>query len=156
MSTIIFFSQFWGHEHLFSACRGTIPASLKQEPLQMWIFGILTSALGRKCEPAHEVGKDSKAHSAMPASLVSRVSCGLHLMNFNLNVTIFFEWQADLTECTTEEPPQWEFEQGQLQTLPMGSLSLFCEVPENVQFCRRRVYSQQGGVYERFTWVLSI
>lgn len=100
----------------------------------MWMFGILSSALGRKCEPAHEVGKDSKAYSAVPASLVSRVSCGLHLMNFNLNVTIFTEWQLDVTECMTEEPPQWEFEQGQLQTL-----SLFCEVPENMQFCRRRM-----------------
>lgn len=63
----------------------------------MWMFGILSSALGRKCEPAHEVGKDSKAYSAVPASLVSRVSCGLHLMNFNLNVTIFTEWQLDVT-----------------------------------------------------------
>lgn len=57
----------------------------------MWMFGILSSALGKKCEPAHEVGKDSKAYSAVPASLVSTVSCGLHLMNFNLNVTIFTE-----------------------------------------------------------------
>lgn len=57
----------------------------------MWMFGILSSALGRRCEPAHEVGKDNKAYSAVPASLVSRVSCGLHLMNFNLNVTIFTE-----------------------------------------------------------------
>lgn len=46
---------------------------------------MLISALGRKCEPAHEVGKHSKAHSAVLASLVSGVTCGLHLMNFNLN-----------------------------------------------------------------------
>lgn len=155
MSTIIFFSQFWGHGHLFSACRGAIPASLKQEPLQMWMFGILTSALAESANQPMRLEKTAKLIQ-LCLHLWSPVSCGLHLMNFNLNVTIFFEWQADLTECTTEEPPQREFEPGQLQTLPMGSLSLFCEVPENVQFCRRRVYSHQGGVYERFTWVLSI
>lgn len=139
MSIIIFFSQFWGGEHLFSAGRAAISASLTQELLQTWMFGSLTSALERMCEPAHEVGKDSKAHAVVHTSLVSGVSYGLHLMNFNLNVTIFIEWQSDLTECKTKKPLQWEFGQGQVEILPMGSFSLFCEVPENLQFCRRRM-----------------
>lgn len=111
MSIIVFPSQFWGHDHLFSACRRVISASLKQELLQMWMFGILTNALGRKrkCELAHEVGKDSKACLAASASLVSRVSCSMHFMNFNLNVMIFTEWKPDLTECRSEERPQQEF-----------------------------------------------
>lgn len=29
MSVIVFSSQFWGHDHLFSACRGVISAALK-------------------------------------------------------------------------------------------------------------------------------
>lgn len=29
MSVIVFSSQFWGHDHLFSACRGVISAVLK-------------------------------------------------------------------------------------------------------------------------------
>lgn len=117
----------------------------------MWMFSMLTSALGRKWEPAHEVGKHSKAHSAVPASLVSGMSCGLHLMNFNLNVTIFIEWQLDITECKTEKPPQWEFEQGSHRF----SLSLFGEVTENLWFCRMRMQIIWGGVYKRLTWVLS-
>lgn len=103
----------------------------------MWMFGILTSAFGGKCEPAHEAGKDSKARSAVPVSLVSGVSCGLHLMNFNLNVTIFVEWQLDITECKTEKPPQWEVFEGSCR-FSLWAPSLSCEVPENLQFYKRR------------------
>lgn len=59
----------------------------------MGMFGIVTNTLGRgrKCELVHEVKKDSRGHSAAPASLIIRVSCGTHFMTFNLNVIIFIE-----------------------------------------------------------------
>lgn len=73
------------------------------------MFGVLMLWAERKCELAHEVEKDSKAPSAELASLVSRVSRGMHFIChfiFNLNVMIFIECKLELTECRSEEPPE--------------------------------------------------